>query len=489
LLGIDDFLLPFRKNLCLYLSKPKVWPKPVLTPSREDRDAPDFLAAAFYGTVLFDEGRFRMWYYALSFGKSPGELTQGPMCYAESEDGIRWTKPNLGQVLFRGSRDNNVIDLPESRQPDPRTEGITLIKDKEDPDPQRRYKLVYNYHGGKFFTVRTATSADGLHWTAGPEFPIHEFVEQASFYKHNGLYIVNAQTASPRHLSEGGGNMGRQGFAWVSPDFDHWLQESAASFLLPEPRNPQDRGPRRPYDQVHLGVGAASFGNVLVGFYCIWHNPDHSLETKDFSGDLGLVVSNDGLHFREPVKGHVFLSQEESPVTPAPGKSYPTILCQANGILNVGDETRIYHGRARWGDAYYGRRWGDPMYSEDYYSEVALATLPRDRWGALGLFPDQTEGSVWSAPVTLSADNCQVSLNADAAKDMRVEVSDERFNLLPGYSGADSGRAMSEGGLESAVGWPRGDVAALAGQPVRFRIHLTRDGASEPRLYAVYLKA
>jgi hypothetical protein len=31
--------------------------------------------------------------------------------------------------------------------------------------------------------------------------------------------------------------------------------------------------------------------------------------------------------------------QQDSPVTPVAGKNYPTILCQANGILNVGDET------------------------------------------------------------------------------------------------------------------------------------------------------
>ena len=31
------------------------------------------------------------------------------MCYAESEDGIRWTKPSLGVVEFQGSTDNNII--------------------------------------------------------------------------------------------------------------------------------------------------------------------------------------------------------------------------------------------------------------------------------------------------------------------------------------------------------------------------------------------
>ncbi len=122
LLAIDDVSLPFRKNVGLYLSKPKVRPEPVLKPSPFGSGAPDDLAAHFYGTVLCDGGKFRMWYYACHWGKNPdwparmmqqvakpaaGELFQGPLCYAESDDGITWRKPVLGQVLFKGSRANN----------------------------------------------------------------------------------------------------------------------------------------------------------------------------------------------------------------------------------------------------------------------------------------------------------------------------------------------------------------------------------------------
>ena len=132
-----------------------------------------------------------------------------------------------------------------------------------------------------------------------------------------------------------------------------------------------------------------SLGNVLVGLTCIWHNhPDFA----KISGDLALVVSNDGMAFREPVKGHLFLAAEESPAPPVPGKDYRTVLCVGNSILNVGDETRIYHGR--W------RNVGVPTGTsvKDYYHEVALATLPRDRWGALALYADASQGSIWSRP-------------------------------------------------------------------------------------------
>ena len=485
LLAIDDVSLPLRANLCYYLSKPTVRPQPLLTPRRDDPTAPDDAVTFFYGAVIHEDGPdwpgrpFRMWYYAAHWGESTGEmwseLKEGPVCYAESDDGIEWIRPSLGQVSFRGSRDNNIIALPDFH-----TEGVHVIKDRDDPNPGQRYKMVYNYRPAdrKFWTIRTATSPDGLQWAAGPELPFDGFIEQASLYKHNDLYWVNGQMHS---RSEGGHRAGRQAFTIVSPNFDRWLPEHGESFLMPEPANPAERGGDKPYDQAHIGVGATSFGNVLVGLYCIWHNvpyptPEDWFGMGTTSGDFGLLISNDGQHFREPVKGHVWLHRNESPMTPIPNAQYETIMTQGNGILNVGDQTYIYHGR-----------WGNSVNVTDYYAEIALATLPRDRWGALGLFPDQAEGSVWSCPVTLPEGGCQIMLNADRACAMRVEIADERFNPSPAYSEEQSGAAQIEGGLDCPVAWPAGSLERLGGQTVRFRIQIKRQGAFEPRLYSVYL--
>ena len=70
---------------------------------------------------------------------------------------------------------------------------------------------------------------------------------------------------------------------------------------------------------------------------------------------------------------------------------------------------------------------------------------------------------------------------------MRIEIADERFALLPVYAGEGSGRAK-QSGFECPVTWPLGNLEALAGQTVRFKIHLARQEREEPRLYAVYLK-
>jgi hypothetical protein len=496
LLAIDDASLPLKRGLCYYLSKPKVRSEPVLMPSRDNPNAPDYLEAFFYGTVLYEGGKFRMWYYPTNVGANPdwppeiqaqhrpleGSLYCGPICYAESPDGVHWTKPRLRQMSFKGTFENNAIWLPTLM-----TACATLIRDEDDPDPGRRYKLCYWYQDSKNYpdipSFATAVSADGLRWRQLSPRPTSQFIEHGSFYKHNGLYIVNGQSGCGFIRSEGGAQTGRQGIAMVSTDFDHWLGEWADSFRLPEPPNPGDRSMGKSYTQVHLGTGAVSYGNVLVGLYCIWH--DDPVFSR-ISGDFGLVVSNDGLAFREPVKGHVWLSAGESPAPPVSGRRIPTVLTQGNGILNVGETTYIYHGR--WRNAGDGK--SQPGYQiTDRYSEIALATLPRDRWGALGPYPDRSDGSVWSAPFVLPGSGCDVILNAEGARGMRVEIADERFTMLPDYSGKNCGTVTEAGGLDCRVKWPGKDLAALAGKRVRFKACLKKSDGVEPMLYAIYLSA
>ena len=478
-LAIDDETFPLKRGLCYYLSKPVARREPVLGPSRDNPNAPDYMAAHFYGTVLFDQGKFRMWYYAVNAGKDLSDLKQGPVCYAESQDGIQWIKPNLGQVEFHGSRSNNAIRLPDQT-----TQSAAVIVDPQDPDPKRRYKMVYNASNGQTWVFRTGTSPEGTTWTFAPDYAINQFLEMSSFYRHQGLYIVNGQSSGD---GEGGVARGRQGYAFVSADFVHWLPEVADAFILTEPSEPSARGFQKPYDQVHLGVGAASFGNIAVGLYGRWHNfagdktrniPNSWFGFGQISCDFGLVISNDGLRFREPVKDHIYLSRTNSPVTPLEGKPYPTILCQSgNGILNVGDETRIYHGR-----------WRNSEYGLDYWGEIALATLPRDRWGSLGLPPDNTNGWVWTKPITLPTEGWRMRLNATQADAIHVEIADPQFRLLPECSDAQAGRCKAATGLVSPVEWLGSNATKLAGKTVRFRFHLAGSSQVRPQLFAVYME-
>jgi hypothetical protein len=478
LLGIDDHLLPLRKNVCLYLTKPTVRAEGVVTPNRDDENAVDHLGAHFYGTVLRDDGKFRMWYYGISAGDETGSYRQGPVCYAESDDGLQWTKPNLMQLKFKESKANNAILLPDDGM-----QCAAVIRDETDRDPARRYKMIYTASEPNVsWTFRPATSADGLRWTV-MDFPVRRFLEMGCFLKHNGTYIVHGQGFG---LSEGGHAQGRTGYAAVSPDFDRWNAGFVEAFALPEPVDVKARGLDGDYDQVHLGVGATSFGNVAVGVYGLWHNPTAEQRNKKgwygtgiISCDLGLVISHDGIHFREPVKGHVLVASEESAAPEMDGERWPTILCQANGIVNVGDETRIYHGRWRNG----------PLAGKGYYAEVAVATIGRDRWGGLALDPKVKEGEIWTAPVRLPTGGCGVALNADGREGIRVDVANENFSLIEKFSAESGATVAADGALEGTVTWATKDLSTLGGKTVRFRIQMQREGDVDPRVYAMVLNA
>jgi len=57
-----------------------------------------------YVTVFEDQGRYRMYYRG-----SPGGGQSEQTCYAESEDGIQWRRPDLGLHDWDGSRRNNIV--------------------------------------------------------------------------------------------------------------------------------------------------------------------------------------------------------------------------------------------------------------------------------------------------------------------------------------------------------------------------------------------
>lgn len=490
LLAIDDYAFPLCENLSLYLTKPDIRPEPVFKPSNS-ANSPDNAATHLYGTVMLDQGKFRMWYYAVHWVDDKGAIGFSPVCYTESDDGDHWVRPALGQVQWKGSKENNLIALGPN--PTEECSGVSVFRDDEDPVSARRYKMVYGRRlrgpGGQSlrWVVRTAVSPDGIHWKELPGLVSGEkFSELASLYKHDDLYVVNSHISS---RGEGGRQEGRQGYAWVSTDFENWLPQSAPSFRTAEPTDGAGWGTHgmagKDYVQVHLGVGAKSLGNVAVGLYGMWYQRQPNWGEGGINCDLGLVISHDGLHFREVVKGGAYIRSAESPVTPVSGRDYPTILCQNNSILNVGDETRIYHGR--WRNVAFQQLGtadnGGLNIARDYWGEVGLATIPRDRWGALGLWHDRDAGSVWSAPVTLP-EYAALKLNAAGLSGLSVEVANERFQLIAGMAGT-----LADGGdtFDAPVTWNGGDLASLAGRTVRFKFNFVRTEGVEPRLFAASL--
>ncbi|MBI4582828.1 MAG: hypothetical protein HY717_02170 [Planctomycetes bacterium] len=77
------------------------------------------------------------------------------LCYALSRDGLKWDKPELGLVDFRGSKRNNILMF--------QVHGPGIVKDPCEKDPARRYKM-FGAVGG-LSPHQVWFSPDGLRWS------------------------------------------------------------------------------------------------------------------------------------------------------------------------------------------------------------------------------------------------------------------------------------------------------------------------------------
>ena len=217
-------------------------------------------------------------------------------------------------------------------------------------------------------------------------------------------------------------------------------------------------------------------------------------------------VSNDGLHFREPVPDFrmVPCAEDESTLAEEPWteqhKLVPNVVdfpanVQGNGMENVGDKTLFWYGT-----------W--PEVDAD---GVRCASWDRDRLGYLSPWKG-TSGSVTSCPIKPSAaGKVQVSLNLEgtsADATATVTILTEKFAPVPGYTDECS---IVTDGLHQTVMWKSEaaapgavEVSSAEGESVwatplvtlpddaaagRLRVRVTIGGklGAGVKLYAIYV--
>ena len=89
-----------------------------------------------------------------------------------------------------------------------------------------------------------------------------------------------------------------------------------------------------------MGAGLWNRGNVILGVYGRWYGETITGKPVRLGGlkmDLGLVVSNDAIHYREPVRDFLFIERG----SPADWDS--EALLQGNAFANVGGQTLIWY--------------------------------------------------------------------------------------------------------------------------------------------------
>lgn len=475
LFPFDSYAIPFRSGLELSLVGGHREENPVLRPGKAGR--PDSGGVAFYGTVIPIQNQLRMWYLcAGGHEDAPGfswlRHVRWRVCYATSTDGIHWEKPNLGLVEYGGNVQNNLVKL------DPTGSEVSqsvVIYDPEDPNPDRRFKMLYeNYGGIPNGQNSVAFSRDGLTWTNSPKNPVIKIpFEPSGLIKHDGFYYATGH---------GGGFTKRVLAVHASADFDHWTQAVSLGFRRDNvgPLHPRLWGGETG-EQVHLGASLWDRGNVILGLYGQWHGPGpESNDRRDMRLDLGFVISHDALHYYEPIRDFKMI--------PAADQKFPALgfrprLVQGQAFLNLGDQTLAYY-------SFWGPGGADG---------VRLATWPRDRLGYYSVPVVATEGQkpregvtphFISCPIWLTKPGTKIYINAAGLGEyshVTVEILNDKFQPIPGFSGADS-IPLTQSGLHEQISWQSKRSLGKFDYPIRLRVNLGGLQLERSRVYAVYLK-
>ena len=238
-LFVDDFLIDRRDGLELRLQAPV--PREVVL----EHDAPWEGSGCGYHTIFRDGEIVRMYYIAADLTNADGsKMASRPVfaCYAESRDGIHWTKPELGLFEFAGSKKNNIV------WSSPGLDNFTPFKDAN-PDcrPDERYKAVALGPGG----LHAYKSADGIHWSPLAERPI---ITKGAFDTQNNAFWDPVRKHYWCYIRDFHDGI-RDIRVATSTDFRTWSEPERIAFI-DSPDEPLYTNQVRPYDRApHLFLG------------------------------------------------------------------------------------------------------------------------------------------------------------------------------------------------------------------------------------------
>lgn len=486
--SFDQVSIPATQNLSLRMRSPTRHPQnPVL--ARGAPGSPDAMGVQFYGSIIRERDRYRMWYVAYDDDDQNRVATsRWRAAYAESLDGVHWTKPNLGLVDYRGNKNNNLIET------EPSPFGFVNLKvlfEPEEPNPELRYKIsthVYFRHNTRLGTLAPFASADGLRWKLLTDakplkaelresdlvLPGFHFEPCGGLYKWNGLYYACGQNAMQATVPV----QGRLIRMVRSADFVNWSTTNSIGFIRSTQHNELGPGRSLEGEQTHEGISVWNRKNILLGIYGQWHG---AKEWHDITVDLGFVISNDGVSFREPLHDWVFLERGPDNAWDQGG------LLQGQGFENIGDQTFVYYG------AWDPRARGAPR------GGVGIATLPRDRFADLVVDlsargpGDYQQPKITSEFVTKEIRRGDKPIrrfyvNADGLGPqarLRIELLDEKEKPIPAYAGKNAA-TIETSGFQTPVTWNQ--AAASPSFPDRFHLRVVFEGEqnTDIRFNAIY---
>jgi hypothetical protein len=448
---VDDWLIADRQGVELKLHHPM--PRETVLAFA---DAPWEGDVCFYVTVLKDGGTYRA-YYRGKPTTTPDGTDDEVTCTAESQDGVQWTRPNVGRFEVMGTRANNVI-LDGSWIP--ATHNFCPFIDTRPGTPENeRFKAV----GGMFDTRNTAnfrhgvgvfgfTSPDGQFWRLLSEKPFipHEVYPFRTDVAQNSIFWVDAEqryycyirTWQPddRPIREGmSGNI-----RWIaritSPDLVHWTPYEMLDFgdaplehLYTNQIQPYVRAP-------HIYIGFPF--RFLPDRKPVPEHPAMGVADGVF------MTSRDGLHFHRWLEAFLRPGRDQNNWT-------DRNMHMALGVWQTApDELSCY-----WVENY-----------RHPTCRLRRGTLRLD--GFVSAHASYAGGEFTTHPLVFTGKELVLNYATSAPGSVRVEIQDAEGHSLPGSTLADCPEMYGDQ-IEQAVAWGENtDVSGLAGQPVRLRFAL-----------------
>jgi len=377
-----------------------------------------------YFSVFQDGPLVRLYYRGIvpAGDTSIGQVT----CYAESPDGIHFTRPNLGLVEFEGSKENNIIYRGvEAHNFAPFRDANPAAR------PEERYKAMAGIQSKLYAFV----APDGIHWTKMQADPV---MTKGAFDSLN-LSFWDDRTQNYRCFSRFFDGDVRAIQSCTSTDFIHWAD--------PVPNRYPKRAPKEHFytNGTRPCPGAP---HIYLSF------PKRFVpERKKFADYKEIGVSD-----------AVFLSSRD-------GENWDRTFLEA--WVRPGPDNRNWTQRSNM------PAWGivqlDPtefsMYITEHYEwpDHRLRRITVRRHGFASAHASAAGGEFTTRPVTFTGKNLILNYATSAAGAIQVEVQDAHGKPIEGRSLADMPVLFGDE-LDAVASWKSGsDLSSLIGKPVRFR--------------------
>jgi hypothetical protein len=361
-------------------------------------------------TVLQDRGRidgeakYRMWYEAYDIDGWP-TADDTSFCYAESRDGVKWAKPELGLFSYRENNRNNILFRQIGSATEgslSRVHGTGVFIDSKAPAAARFKAIsqgIFATRGTPPHRIAGMYSPDGLTWTRFPQ-PICDLFADSQY---SGFW--DESTASYAIYGRVAGQIGRAS----GPDFEHF--ETLTPVLNVTAEDPANSNL---YNSAVMQYPYAP--NIYFMFPSLFQRIPDTL-------DIRLAVSRDGVHWTRPDQSTPFIPLGAS------GEFDSGSLYMGQGILRDDDQISLYYS-------------GAPLKHEEVtlenlatpenarvYSRV-VTQLDRFVAAVAG-----TEGGTFTTPpLHFSGNQLQLNVKVQPGGSLRIGLLDEQEQPISGYS-------------------------------------------------------